>query len=232
MPADGSIPDFLDRRPFVGSFTSLKQFLDCEHAMLRKYVRKDIPFVESKEMAWGNAVHAAFENRLRAKMPLPDNMRQWEQFALPFDKHQVLVEQKLGMTALWQTCDFFAKDVYFRGKIDTAIIDLQGKRAYIGDWKTGNSRYEDPFELETGAMLLKLKFPELVAIKGAYIWLKENRAGQIYDLSKFKDTAVRIRTIMNEIADKRINGGWLKKQSGLCGFCPVKDCEHNTNANA
>ena len=227
MNAQLDIPPFLDRRPFVGTFTNLNTFKAvCEHQAYRRYIKKDQPYVETPEMKWGNEVHTAFEHRLsNARKPLPENMRQWDNFATPFDKYNVLTEVKMGMTDRARSTGFFDNDVWFRGKADAAIIN--GKTAYIIDWKSGGSKYEDPFELETNALLLKIKFPELTKVVGSYAWLKENRMSKQYDLSRFKETFLEIKRLMELIAEKRVSGEWVKRKSGLCGFCSVSDCEHH-----
>lgn len=226
LPADGSIPDFLDRRPFIGTFTNLNTFRGtCEHQFYRRYIKKDQPYVESPAMEFGNEVHTAFEHRLASRKPLPEQFRQWEHFAAPFDKYQVMVEQKLGMTDRARVTGYWDNDCWFRGKADTTVIN--GATAYIADWKTGKSNYEDPFELATNALLLKIKYPELKKVVGSYAWLKENRMSQQYDLSDFKATFMEITRLMHLVAEKRKSGEWVKRKSGLCGFCSVSDCENH-----
>ena len=226
LPADGSIPTFLDRRPFVGTFTALSTFKSvCEHQAYRRYIKKDIPYVESEAMAWGKKVHSAFEQRLGdQRRPLPSDMRQWEGFATPFEKYKVITESKMGMTERARQTGFFDSDVWFRGISDAAV--LQSDKAFILDFKTGGSKYEDPFELATNALLLKVKYPELKKIVGSYAWLKENRMSQQYDLSDFKGTFMEITRLMNLVAEKRQSGEWIKRKSGLCGYCSVSDCEN------
>ena len=159
MTDDLTIPAFLDRRPLVGTFTMLSTYKNCEHQAYRRYIKKDQKYVETPEMKWGNEVHAAFEYRVGSGKPLPLNMQQWEHFAQPFDGHKVQVEQKLGIAANGHSVGFWDGSVWFRGKADAAII--QDETAYLADWKTGKSSYEDPFELETNAVLLHAKFPHL-----------------------------------------------------------------------
>jgi PD-(D/E)XK nuclease superfamily len=225
LPADGSLPDFLDRRPFVGTYTNLNTFRSvCEYQTYRRYVKKDIPFFKTDAMEWGDKVHSAFETRLRSGLILPREMQQWERFAVSFDGRSPMVEQKLGMTDRAKVTGFFDKDVWFRGKADAIVI--QGDKAFIADWKTGGSKYEDPFELATNAVLLKVKYPELKKIMGSYVWLKEDRVGQQYDLSDFKATFMEITRLMGEIKARRDSGEWAKDKSGLCGYCPCDDCEN------
>lgn len=213
-------------RPFVGTYTNLQAFRNCEHAMYRRYILRDQPFVKTAAMAWGDTVHDAFVERLTAtKRPLPETMRQWERFAVPFDKYDVLCEQKLAMSDRGTLADYW-KDPWFRGKADAVVLHLPKQMAYIADWKTGGSKYEDPFELATNALLLKVKYPELKTVVGSYVWLKEDRVGRQYDVSDFKATFVEIRRLMTLVMEKRASGEWLKQKSGLCGWCSVEDCEH------
>lgn len=233
MNADpGPIPAFLDRarqKPLVGSYSLLNQYLNCPHATFHKYVAKTYPYVETPAMAEGNAIHLAMENRLRIKQPLPPKYAQWEPFAAPFDGRQVLVEEKLGITRDGKPCAFFDKDVYFRGKIDAAVVD--GEKAYICDWKSGGSKYEDPFELEIGAVLLQAKY-NVSTIKGNYCWLAENRLGILYDLSDTNKTFAKMKHLMDEIERDRARDWFEKRKSGLCGWCPVEGCEHYFVARA
>ena len=62
---------------------------------------------------------------------------------------------------------------------------------------------------------------------GSYTWLKEARVSQLYDLSDTARTWGTICKMMAEILAKRDTGEFEKKQSGLCGWCSVSDCEHH-----
>lgn len=224
MNAYLDIPPFLARRPLVGTYTILNSYRNCPHQMFRRYIKKDQPFVETPEMKWGNEVHSAFEYRVGSGKPLSANMLQWDHFAAPFDGLTPLVEQKLGISAEGKCVGFWDGSVWFRGKADVAIV--RDTTAYINDWKTGSSKYEDPFELETNAVLLHVKYPQLKKIIGSYTWLKENRVSQMYDLSDTRKTWGEICRLMAEILEKRKTAEFEKKKSGLCGWCSVEDCEN------
>lgn len=227
LPDDGSIPPFLDRRPakpLIYTFTMLSAYRNCPHQMYRRYIKKDQPYVETPEMRYGNDVHTAFEHRVGSRKPLPAEMQKWESFAHALDERGAVVEQKLAITRTGNPTGFWNSDCWFRGKADVVIRNSQ--KAYIRDWKTGGSKYEDPFELETGALLLKAKYPELEVIRGDYVWLKEDRIGQSYDLSRFEDTWNEINRLVALIEGDRAVGEFEKKRSGLCGWCSVSDCEN------
>lgn len=224
LPADGSIPPFLDRRKLVYTFSNLSAYKNCGHQMYRRYIVKDVPYVESPQMKEGNDGHLAFEQRVGSGKPLPVALQQWETFAAPFDGRGARVEQKLGMTDRGKATGYWDSDCWFRGRIDVALVS--NETAFINDWKFGKSNYEDPFELEVGALLLKAKHPELKVIKGQYVWLKENRTSQLYDLSRFRDTWNEINRLVGLIESDRQRGEFEKKPSGLCAWCDVKDCQH------
>jgi hypothetical protein len=176
-------------------------------------------------MKFGNEVHSALELRVSGGKPLPQTMEQWEAFARPFDGQQAKVEQKMGINDQGRAVGFWDGSVWFRGKADCAII--RGDTAYLADWKTGKSTYEDPFELETNAVLLHAKNPQLKKIMGSYVWLKENRVGEVYDLSDTMKTWREICRLMAEILERKKTGEFEKTKSGLCGYCSVEDCEHH-----
>lgn len=234
------LPAFLDRqqngvtpmnkpapvKPLVFTYTNLNTYENiCPHQMFRRYIAKDLgPFIETAAMKWGTKVHEAFEYRISGGKPLPAEMNHWEHFATPFEGRGAKCEMKVSITAKAQPCDYFAKDVWLRGKIDVALVS--GPTAFINDFKTGSSAYEDPFEVAVGALMLKCKMPELQKVVGAYTWLKENRQGQMHDLSDFRGTYVKVQTIAGKIEADRAAGKFEKRKSGLCGHCPVKDCEN------
>lgn len=231
---DTTIPDFLkvENRgkpiPFVWSYSSLNCYDDvCPYQFFRRYINKDIKFVESPEAAFGNAVHTAFEYRVGGQKPLPENMRQWESFAAPLDGRGAQVEMKMGVTISGQATDFFGKDVWGRGKVDVVLVN--GTTAYLPDWKSGKPR-ENPFELEVNAVLVHAKYPQLKTIKGNYVWLKENRAGPVYDLSDTAGTWQKICGIAKRIEHSKQTTQWEKKRGPLCAWCDCLDCENNTKA--
>ncbi len=222
----GPIPPFLDRVKLVHTFTNLNTYdSTCPHQFYRRYIVKDIPYVETDAMRHGNAVHKAMELRIGNKMPLPPEFAHWEPFAEPFDGRNAKCELKLGMTKEGTTCDFFAKDAWLRGKLDAVVVN--NEKAYLNDWKTGNSKYEDRFELDVGALLLQAARPQTKVIKGQYTWLKENRPGTVYDLSCTVLTMKKVDDIVRSIERDRASGQFEKRRGPLCAYCDCFDCEHN-----
>lgn len=214
----------------VLSYTFLNDYKNCPRKAWHKYVAKDLPkFVPTPEMQKGIDIHDMFKYALKQPRVAPTLPPQIESarphleaiFAVPGTR---LVEEGLAITSDGSPCGFWDEKAWLRGKIDTAIV--KEPVAFIADWKTGKC-WEDPFELEVFALLLKAKYPPLNSIVGCYIWLKEGKLGKSYDLS---DTM--IKTWNNIVITHKIRIGkdidkeWEPTPNKLCGWCPVTTCEH------
>lgn len=210
-------------KPIVYSYTMLNTADTCLHRCYRQYIKRDIPYVETPEMKWGNDVHTAMEHRLGGK-PLPVKMQHWEPLASAYADRKAKPEKKTGITKEGKPTGFFDRDVWLRCKIDATM--LNSTAVYLADWKTGGSRYEDPFELEIQALTLKAAIPAITRIAGHYVWLKENRIGGTHDLSDFNATWAKVNNKIEVIEDCMETGEWPKTKGPLCGYCGVKDCEN------
>jgi len=215
----------------IGSYSFYNQFENCPHKAFQLYVAKAIPYVETPEMKWGNDVHSAVENRIKRGSPLPDTMRAAEQAAAEFHKMATMLpfftEYQLAMTDKGQPCDYWADNVFFRGKLDFVLMNTARSFAWMVDWKTGNVR-EDAFELETGALLLQVNWPDLAEIKGEYFWMKTGQNGLRYTIKDFSAIWVRLHNLRAEAESYLRAGEWPKRKTPLCGWCDVTSCEHNT----
>ena len=216
----------------VLSYTLLNTWDICPHQAARRYIIKDLPREQpTQAMKDGIEVHEAMEHRLRSKRPLPAHLAHHEKHAVPLDACTVTPEQKLGVTQAGRPCSFFDNDVWLRGVLDAPIL-LRTDAACLIDWKNGSSKYEHPFELEVGALLLQAHRPEITYLVGAYIWLKEGRKGETHLLSNTAQTWQKVNKMAQEIDYAMRDGKFTKTPGPLCGWCPVKDCQHNANARS
>ncbi len=208
-------------RPLVGSYTLLNTYDICPHQAYRRMVAKDIPFVETAEMSHGSKVHAGMEKRIKTGHVIYPEYEPFVAAFIPYGPH---AEVKMGIRSNGEPCDFFAGDVWFRGKLD--VVVTWEANAFIGDWKTGKVR-ENADELELFGVMLKARQPNLQKITGSYIWLKTGTIGQKYDLS---DTAGKFRSLasrMDELHNAQKFDHWPKQEGPLCAWCSVLDCEFN-----
>jgi PD-(D/E)XK nuclease superfamily len=211
----------------VASYTFLRDWDNCPYKAYRKSIKKDLPkFVHTKETKWGDDVHVAFEVRIKHGTAFPIGMEKFEAIAAPLVAAGAVAEKMLGVTIDGKLCDFFAPDVWLRGKIDATVA--RPDTAAIFDWKSGRRR-EEKAELLTHAVLLKAWQPTVQRIVASYVWLQDNQVGKPHDVSDTETTLAEIRSTMNTVRNCMEIEDFPKRPNPLCGgewgSCPVEDCE-------
>jgi hypothetical protein len=210
----------------VASHTFLNDWDNCPYKAYRKYIKKDLgKFVQTEAMKWGNEVHSAFEVRIKHGTKWPEGMEKFEAIAAPLVQAGAIAEKMLAITVEGSLCDFFAKDAWLRGKIDSTVI--RDRVAAIWDWKTGKRR-EDKSELEVHAVLLKAWQPTVQRVVAHYVWLQDNEVGKAHDVSDTEKKLADIRSTMNTVKNCMEIEDFPKRRNPLCGWCDVLDCENNT----
>lgn len=218
------------------SYSSLSTFKQCPHRYYREKVLKDIPREpDSEAIIYGVELHKAAEEYIGEDKSIPP---QFEYIKSYLDKLKSIegdkyVERKLGITkkdGVFEPCDFFDPDVWFRGVADLLIVDHEKKIAYVVDYKTGkSSKYADPLQLQLMAACVFLLYPDIERVKGMLLFVvcRDIIKTSYPQAERFKvfenlDNVLHRRTVAYE------TGVFNKTQNGLCrGWCPVLDCEFN-----
>jgi hypothetical protein len=200
----------------------------CPRKAWHGYIARDIERADTAAMQWGTRVHTVLDKYFKGE-PLPDTFQHYAHLYEFPPGYSVQSELKLGIDDAGRACEFFADNVYARGVLDLVLRPEQrDDMAILIDHKTGKVR-EHPAELELHAALLQVHYPELRTIKGWYNWLSTGKMGAVHDLSDTQHTLQRLahtqRCISN--AFKLGADAFPPRQSPLCGWCPVKQCEFN-----
>lgn len=211
------------------AYSKLKKFETCPkqyyHVIVSQDYKEDF---SGKEAKFGNAVHKAAQQHIDYGKPIPD------EYAFLRDPLEALkrkpgdkyCELKLGLSENLDPCDFFAKEVWWRGVIDLLIVDEDV--AYVIDYKTGKATYADTDQLEQMSLAV-FKHYEVKEVKAALIFvvtgemIKESfSAGdQSWLWEKWLQKYAKL-----EAAHE--NDVWNPCPSGLCKrHCVVTECPHN-----
>lgn len=208
----------------VWSYSFLSTYDRCPRQGQARYITKELPYEETPEAKHGNNVHKAAEDALRLKQfPIVpyDNLVPYFRDIYSIPAKKIFSEQMLGVDKDWQPVDFFAENVWGRGKLDVTAL-ISDEAALLFDWKTGKV-WEDPLELEIQAILLQAKYPNLKTIRGCYIWLKDDKYGEVYDLSSsIEKTKTWILTVMCRVGQ----GIFYANKNPLCGWCTLRNCKY------
>ena len=213
------------------SISTIKLFEQCPWRFYREKIKKDVKDVKDDihpTTLWGQRAHKALELYLRDGTPLPNEMSQLQGYADLLKKAEgsMAVEVKLAMTEDGEFAKFFDNDAaFYRGVVD--LLKINGDKALVIDHKFGKVRVTD--QLYMCALLVFVNYPSVKHVKAAFVWptiphrvVKEISpdVARAVDEQKFRPVREQIIRAMDD--DK-----WPKRPSGLCGYCPVKDCEFN-----
>ena len=205
----------------IHTHTNLSTYERCPKQYFHRYVAKDIKFEETEASRWGNRVHKALELRLKGE-PLPAELAYLEKWPVAF-RSPVQAELKLGMTYEGKATGFFDTGCWLRGVVD--VLTTSPPSAFIADWKTGK-RYEKPEELQVHALLVRANYPEIVYVRGAYVWLKDDQLGKVHDLHEAAVYMQRARDTARSIEASAAANQWPANENALCPWCSVQTCKY------
>lgn len=215
-------------KPFAWSYSQLTRYENCPKQYYHIAVAKDVKdeYGDSDAGAEGTAIHLALYNRVIKDKPLPLHFRHFEPIAAKFaeapgEKHG---ELKLALNREFQPTDFFANDVYLRVVID--LLSVRGNRALLVDWKTGKPR-PDFTQLAMSAGVVSQLMPEIDEFAVAFVYLKHKKvSSEVYKREDFKGIWADLVGRADKIESARKTTDFPAKPSGLCSYCPCKQCPH------
>jgi hypothetical protein len=214
------------------SYSAIKDFQNCPRKYHETRILKKFKQAESEATLYGTEAHKAFELYIQDGTPLPERFSQFERFVEPLTKikGEIKCELKLGITADFKPCAFFAKDVWFRGLPDYLALNHATGVARVVDFKTGKSaRYADTSQLELMAAMIMIHYPSVTTVKGLLLFVVAD------DIVKAEFSRDQLSGILSKWAGEASliesaveNGVWNPKPSGLCRFCPLSEgaCEY------
>lgn len=215
---------------YTWSYSSIDLFKQCPHKYYRMRVVKDIVEPPTEAIMYGKELHSAAEFYIRDGTPLPGKFEFIKPtldrlLKIPGEK---LCEYRMGLRYDLSPCEFFAKDVWFRGVADLIIV--QDDKAYVIDYKTGKSaKYATKDQLELLSLAVFKHFPQVQKVKAGLLFViskdfvKEDYPKD-FEQSGWSKWIERTKELEGVIK----NNVWIKKPNFTCRkFCKVVDCEHN-----
>ena len=216
---------------YTWSYSSLSLFKMCPHKYYRLRVVKDIKDTPSHAMTYGLEAHKIAEEYVRDGVPIPATHEYLKPLldkliGIKGDKY---CEHKMALTKELEPTTFMAKNVWWKGIADLLIVD--GDKARIVDYKTGQLRYGDTKQLEILTLATFKHFPEVKEVKTGLLFVVDrgfisadfHRAGEeAYWQNWYKD--------LDQLEASYENNVWNPVKNFTCKkYCPVRDCAHNGN---
>jgi hypothetical protein len=216
------------------SYSSIKTFDQCPKKYHHLRILKDFKDEDSTATIYGKELHKAAEDYIKDGTPIPPRFSFVADVlgALQKIEGEKHCEIKMGVAkrnGKFVSCDFFAKDVWWRGIADLLIINEEKRTAYLVDYKTSkNAKYADTKQLDLMAGAVFTHYPKIVEIKSALLFVVSN------EMVKKKHEYIMQSSYMNcmEPELNRLEAAiktnvWNPNSGPLCKFCPVTSCAHN-----
>lgn len=218
------------------SHSALDEYGNCPHKYMRKRVTKDVSDPGGKALDWGNDVHEAFEHYLRSRAAMPSNILQYQKYAdeiLALKERGGLrmeVEEEICVDAQWNPASWFSKQAFFRAKADVALYSDTAGFALNVDWKTNKRYYGTNGQDQRNAAAMFLWNKDLQVVETRFVYVVIDKVvSRRYTRPQLPQLLAPSLQAVQDIARSYQTAVWPKKPTGLCKFCPVKDCEHNPN---
>ena len=205
-------------KPFSWSFTALADYEGCPKRYAANRFYCVIPWVDTEAIIWGNRVHKAGELFLKG-IPHKD-----EEALLPVEPyctailrtgHKVEAEVEVALTRGMAPVSWFAKDAWFRAKLDVVVTKVKENSVSLLDWKTGGKIKDAPDQLRLCAAALAVVRPYLQEFTGKYIWIAKADIPKIW-----QEFLPRVARMEEAWRTERFD----PRPSGLCPWCAVPDC--------
>jgi hypothetical protein len=212
------------------AYSKLKSFETCPKQFYHLKVAKTYTEPDSEHLLYGNEFHKAAELYVQGKEQLPDRFS-YALGVLDSLKSKIGTkhcELKLGLTENLDPCEFFDKNVWWRGVIDLLILD--GPVAWVIDYKTGKSaKYADTGQLELMAMATFKHYPQVEKVRAGLLFVVANEMVKDSYAEADQERLWRDWLRRYNVADKAVKVNVFNpKPSGLCArHCPVLECPHN-----
>jgi RecB family exonuclease len=135
-------------------------------------------------------------------------------------------EHRMAVTFDRTPCTFGAKEYWVRGIADLLVID--GKQAYIVDYKTGSNKYPDPKQLQLMSLLTFAHFPQVQHVKAGLLFVvHEHFVTSEYAREDSEKLWNDFIPDLERLRLSHVNDSWQPNPTPLCGWCPVSSCEFN-----
>ncbi len=213
-------------KPKPWSFSALDGFVNCPKQYNETKNLKRFKDDKTPEILWGEYVHKCFEDRQRDGVVLPVDLHQHEEYmtTLQLMPGKRLIETKIALNRRMEPCGFFDKDVWYRGVVDWGTVD--GETAHMVDFKTGkpHSKFK---QLKTFALHTFAAHPKVEQVISSFYWTKtQSVTNQVYHRSQITELWVEFVPDLKQYVEAFKTNTWQARPSGLCGWCPVTDCDH------
>ena len=210
------------------SYSALKDYVNCPKQYQEVKVLKNYQKAMTQQILYGNAVHKVLENYIKNDEPLAENYKRFAPLMdslkeIPGEFHP---ELRMALNYDKGACKWSDENCWVRGIVDFLVID--GEDAFIVDYKTGSNKYPDVKQLKLMALMVFEHFPEVRNIKAGLMFVMHNSfITEEYKRDQITQLWGAFTLDLARLTHSYENDTWQANPTPLCGWCPVKSCDHH-----
>ena len=220
-------------KPFAWSYSRLKAYEDCPRRYVETQIKKTFTD-KTSDQTWGDLVHAALAQALRAGTPLPTKFQIYQKWIdkVVDTEGELLIEDdcRWAINRELKPTTWFAKDVWLRCIADAVKLDFNPPAAaLVVDWKAGKSANVDPIQLTLTSLMMFLQFPKLKCVRSDFVWLQENyQTTQTLYRNEAADHWALLMPRVERLRQASLKDNFPPQPGRFCKrWCPVSSCEYH-----
>lgn len=212
--------------------SSIDTFGNCPRRYQAKYVTKEMPEeVRTVQQITGETDHKSFELRQSERLALPDHLEVHEPFMQRLENLPGVfyVEHKIALTKTLVPVSWeWRKDeLWFRGIVDYLRVDIESRRAWIVDYKTGKP-HKKWQQLIIYALHTFLAHPDVDLIDTRFYWTRDGtNTRKVWNRNEIEGMWGEVIGTLQQYKQAFKQDVWQMRPSGLCkGWCGLTSCPH------
>jgi hypothetical protein len=208
------------------SFSRYKAHATCPRSAKYKFIDKYPEPPAGPALARGGQIHKGIQGYIEgARRALPqDESTDYGPLAkvmLRLRRAKASCELELAVNADWELCDWMAPDVWFRSKLDAALLTRKTLALELFDHKTGAQRPDEHTEqLEQYIAIAPAMWPEALSAEASMLYVDHGRdAVSVHpDLPA---AAAQLRKKWTKRFSRMLNDRtWRATPGDHCRWCP------------
>lgn len=215
------------------SFSRMQDHEKCAHMVYLKAIEKH-PEPPNPYTARGNEIHDALERYIRGETEdLPEinfDPALINHLRDEYQEARVLVERQWGFTKNWTPCEWMAKDVWARVKLD--VLHFTGPyTAEVIDWKTGKFKGNEVKHADQGlqyAVAAMTQYPQLEEVTVFFAYVDHNHQSAARTVKKAMletyraSITQRALTVTEDTLFRPRPGKWNCRWCSMKEFCDYR----------
>lgn len=197
------------------SYSRYSDYDKCPLLARLKYIDK-IPEPENPAMANGTRVHNSLSAFLGNEEELPEAGQKFATLLYQLKELEPMHDQDWGYTSQWKPTGWFAKDTWFRSKLDSVVL-YDDNSVDVVDFKTGKEDAKHALQAELYAISVLVRYTDVTHVVARF-WYLDHGAESVHRFAR-SDLAELIAKWEKRVKPMLADETFAPKPGKHCAWC-------------